>query len=272
MIHEKKNGSLDGKLYGKLYGIGVGPGATDLVTLRAVRILNSVDVIAIPKSSEHLRPFAWRICAPLVEENPGQEKLFLMFPMTKDSSILIPAWNYAFTEIGKRLEQGLNVAFITQGDPSVYSSWSYLLEEAPDRWPGIDIEIVPAVSSITAIPAMLKIPLADGQERFCVLPATYGIDDLPRLAEEFDTIILTKVGRMIPELVKMLKQHELLRTATYVAYGTTDQQVIVKDLETLAGTSCDYFSMVMISIRKRKGVLRGTAPRLEGEVCRDSVS
>jgi precorrin-2/cobalt-factor-2 C20-methyltransferase len=246
------------KRFGKLYGVGVGPGATDLLTLRAVRVLNSVDVIAIPKSSDHLRPFAWRICSPVVEENPNQEKLLLLFPMTKDTSIIVPAWNTAFSEIGKRLENGLNVAFITQGDPSVYSSWSYLLEEAPERWPGIEIEIVPAVSSITAIPAELKIPLADGQERFCVLPATYGIEDLPKLAEEFDTIILTKVGRMIPALIKILKEHKLLRTATYVAYGTTDQQNIVRDLETLAGDKCDYFSTVMISIRKRKGVLRGT--------------
>lgn len=251
------------KKWGKLYGVGVGPGATDLLTLRAVRILNTVSVLAIPKSSEHVRPFAWRICEPVVEKNPKQEKLFLIFPMTKKSSILIPAWDVAFKQIGERLEQGLDVAFITQGDPSVYSSWSYLLEEAPHRWPGINVEIVPAVSSITAIPAELKTPLADGQERFCVLPATYGIEDLPQLAQEFDTIILTKVGRMIPDLIKMLIAHELLQNATYVAYGTTPQQRVIKDLQSIASSRCDYFSMVMISIRKRKGVLRGCQTELE---------
>lgn len=246
--------------YGKLYGVGVGTGATDLLTLRAVKVLNSVDVIAIPKSSDHLRPFAWRICSPVVQDNPKQEKIFLMFPMTKDPTILIPAWDYAFSEIGKRLEQGLNVAFITQGDPSVYSSWSYLLDETQARWPGLEVEIVPAVSSITAIPAILKTPLADGQERFCVLPATYGIDDLPGLIQDFDTIILTKVGQMIPKLVEILKGLELLHEATYVSYGTTDQQLVVKDLESIKNDKCDYFSTVMISIRKRKGVLRGAVP------------
>lgn len=89
--------------YGKLYGVGVGPGATDLITLRAVQILNSVDVLAIPKTSEHLEPFAWRVCSPIVQENSSQEKLLLHFPMTKDPEILIPAWDKAFTEIGKRL-------------------------------------------------------------------------------------------------------------------------------------------------------------------------
>ena len=243
--------------YGKLYGVGVGPGATDLITLRAVNVLNTVDVIGIPKSSDHVRPFAWRICSPVVRDNENQEKLFLHFPMTKDHKILIPAWDKAFKEIGARLEEGKNVAFITQGDPSVYSSWMYLLEEASERWPGINIEIVPAVSSVTAIPAILQTPLADGREQFCVVPATYGIDDLPRLCDQFDTIILTKVGKMIPQLVEILEGLKLIENATYVSYGTTENQTVVKDLKSIKNDNCDYFSMVQISIRRRKGALRG---------------
>lgn len=243
--------------YGKLYGVGVGPGATDLVTLRAVNILNNVDVIAIPKSSEKMRPFAWRICSSLVKEREDQERLFLTFPMTKDHKILIPAWDKAFTEIGKRLEEGKNVAFITQGDPSVYSSWMYLLEEADERWPGIEIEIVPGVSSVTAIPAILKQPIADGKEQFCVLPATYGLEDLDRLCDQFDTIILTKVGKVIPDIIEVLKKKNLLDKASYVSYGTTKEQVVIKDLEQIKTENCDYFSMVQVSIRKRRGTLRG---------------
>ena len=243
--------------YGKLYGVGVGPGATDLITLRAVNILNAVDVLAITKSSDHLQPFAWKVCQPVVRENPAQEKLFLHFPMTKDPDILIPAWNKAFAEIGERLSAGKSVAFITQGDPSVYSTFSYLLEEAGDRWPGIEVQIVPGISSVTSIPAILKTPLADGSERFCVLPATYGIEDLPRLVQEFDSIVLTKVGQVMPQLVDMLKSLGLLEAAKYVSYGDTERQKIVEDLETIKNSSCDYFSMVVVSIRKRKGILRG---------------
>lgn len=151
----------------------------------------------------------------------------------------------------------LNVAFITQGDPSVYSSWSYLLEEANDRWPGIEIEIIPAVSSITAIPAVLQTPLADGRERFCVIPGTYGIEELPKLVQHFDTIVLTKVGQIIPKLVQILKELNILKNASYVSYATTDRQKIVTNLETIQNESCDYFSTVILSIRKRKGILRG---------------
>ncbi|EKS00110.1 precorrin-2 C(20)-methyltransferase [Leptospira mayottensis 200901122] len=210
--------------YGKLYGVEFGPGATDLITLRAVHILNSVSVLAIPKSSEHLEPFAWRVCSPIVRENSTQEKLFLHFPMTKDPKILIPTWDKAFSEIGKRLKKKHNVAFITQDDPSVYSSWNYLLEEANDRWPGIEVEIVPAVSSITAIPATLKTPFADGRERFCVIPGTSGLEDLPELIRHFDTVVLTKVGRVILRLVYILKELNIIQNASCVSYGTTDRK------------------------------------------------
>ena len=99
--------------------------------------------------------------------------------------------------------------------------------------------------------------LADGRERFCVLPATYGLEDLARITEDFDTIVLTKVGKMIPKLIDVLEPLGLLDKATYVSYGTTDEQNIVKDLKSIRTESCDYFSMVVISIRKRKGALRG---------------
>ncbi|AXR69948.1 precorrin-2 C(20)-methyltransferase [Leptospira mayottensis] len=243
--------------YGKLYGVEVGPGATYLITLRAVYVLNSVSVLAIPKSSEHLEPFAWRVCSPIVRENSTQEKLFLHFPMTKDPKILIPAWDKAFSDIGKRLKKKYNVALITQDDPSVYNSWNYLLEEANDRWPGIEVEIVPAVSSITAIPATLKTPLADGRERFCVISGTYGLEDLPELIRHFDTFVLTKVGRVIPRIFYILKELNIIQNASCVSYGTTDRQKIVRNIETIQNENCDYFSMVIISIRKRKGALKG---------------
>ena len=71
------------------------------MTIRASNALNSADVLAIPQSSKHMKGVAWRTAEPVLNENPDQERLFLLFPMTKDPEILIPAWDKAFTEIGK---------------------------------------------------------------------------------------------------------------------------------------------------------------------------
>jgi precorrin-2/cobalt-factor-2 C20-methyltransferase len=242
-----------------LYGVGVGPGAPDLMTLRAVNVLKTVDVIAIPRRSEFDRSVAWEIARGNVPEDARQEKLYLNFPMTKDPALLKPAWDIAFGEIGKRLEDGRSVAFITEGDPFVYSTFIYLFAAALERWPSVPVEVVPAVSSLTAVPMSILTPIADGQERVAVLPASYGLADLPQLLDQFDTLLLMKVSSVMPELCRILEDKGLIDRAIYVSKATTPQQKIVRDLRTIKNDRCDYFSMVVVSRRARAGVLRGDA-------------
>lgn len=242
---------------GKLYAIGVGPGAGDLMTLRSVRLLKSLDVIAIPEKNEgKADSFAWAITQQEVSDDEVKgEKLFLCFPMSRDHTVTVPAWQRAADKIVTRLQQGLDVGFITEGDPSVFSTWAYLQEELKERLPKLSVEVVPAVSSITAVPSATQIPLADGEERFCVVPATYGIEMLPRLMDEFDTIILIKAGRMVDPLIEMLEPMGMLHCATYVSYATGENQKVFTDLREVPKEH-KYFAMVQLSIRSRKGRLR----------------
>ena len=102
--------------------------------------------------------------------------------------------NAAVTAIGEHLAAGKNVAFVTEGDPSVFSTFGYVRKEARRRWPDLRVEVVPGVTSITAVPAVMRTPLADGQERIAILPATYGVDDLVDLLGRFETVVLMKIG------------------------------------------------------------------------------
>jgi len=242
---------------GTLYGVGVGPGAPDLLTLRAVNVLRAAPVIAIPRRSEFDRSVAWDIAKEAVGEVPGQERLYLEFPMTKDPTLLRPAWDRAFGKIGERLESGRSVAFITEGDPFVYSTFIYLFVEAPARWPGVNIEVVPGLSSISAVASSILVPLADGKERIAVLPATYGVEDLKKVLAEFDTILLMKVSSVMPAVVQALEETGLIDRALYISKATTKEQKIVRDVRTIRNDRCDYFSMVVVSRKERNGLLAG---------------
>jgi precorrin-2/cobalt-factor-2 C20-methyltransferase len=246
-----------------LYGVGVGPGASDLLTLRALQVLRSVPVIALPRSSDFGASKAWEIVKPVLGDVPNQQRLFLTFPMNKDPERLRPAWDRAFDAIGARLEQGLNVAFATEGDPSLFSTFIYLAEEAPRRWPNVRVEVVPGVSSITAVPAVTGIPLADGQERIAVLPGTYGLSDLGELLAKFDTIVLMKIGPELPRIVAELERAELLDRAVYVSRATMAEQRVVRDLREVADERGDCFAMVVVSRKERNGVLAGAVPLQE---------
>ncbi|MGF1723768.1 precorrin-2 C(20)-methyltransferase [Photobacterium nomapromontoriensis] len=243
---------------GQLFAVGVGTGDSELLTLKAVRLLQEADVIAIPeKNKGQADSFAWQIVTGAVpEESLSAEMCFLHFPMTRDASLNVPAWRQAAMQIAQFVADGKRVVFVTEGDPSVFSTWAYVQEELREIMPQLEPEIIPGITSITAIPSQTKIPLADGQERFCVVPATYGMECLPRLIEEFDTIMLIKAGRVIPALTAMLEKMDLLECATYVSHATTDQQEIYRDLRDVP-EGHRYFSMVQLSIRKRRGVLRG---------------
>ena len=252
--------------YGKLYGVGVGPGAPDLLTIRALDVFRRVPVLALPRSSDHGASMAWRIVKPALGEVVGQERLFLTFPMSKDPARLLPAWDKAFAAIGERLERGLDVAFATEGDPSLFSTFIYLGQEAPRRWPGIEIEIVPGVSSITAVPSVTGIPLADGQERIAIIPGTYGLADLAGLLREFDTVVLMKIGPEMPRIIAALEDQGLLASAAYVSKATMAGERVVRDLRSLPPGREDCFAMVVVSRKQRSGVLAGAVPFREATV------
>jgi precorrin-2/cobalt-factor-2 C20-methyltransferase len=249
--------------YGKLFGVGVGPGAPDLITVRALDVLRRVPVLALPRSSDYGASKAWEIVEPALGHVPGQERLFLTFPMNKDPQRLLPAWDKAFRAIGAQLEQGRDVAFATEGDPSLFSTFVYLAGEAPRRWPGIEVEIVPGVSSITAVPSVTGIPLADGQERIAIIPGNYGVTDLDEVLARFDTIVLMKIGSEMPRIVDAVTRAGLLDRAVYVSKATMAEQRIVRDLREIASERGDCFAMVIVSRKERNGVLAGAVPMQE---------
>ena len=248
-----------------LYGVGVGPGAPDLMTLRAVRVLRSVAVVAAPRRNNTAASLAWSIAEAEVGPVEGQERLLLTFPMTKDPEVLRPAWEAALEQVGQRLAAGLSVAFVTEGDPLVYSTFIYMMDEVRQRWPQVRIEVVPGITSLTAVPAVAQIPLADGQETMAVLPASYSVEELGQVLDQFDTTILMKVGNRMAEVVDVLRSKGLLSRAVYVSRATMDNQRIERDLETLTESRCDYFSMVVVRKGDRSGVLmgQGTNPPAE---------
>jgi precorrin-2/cobalt-factor-2 C20-methyltransferase len=228
-----------------------------LLTLRAVETLKKAAVLALPRSSDYGASMAWRIIQPVIGEAPGQERLFLTFPMNKDPERLRPAWDAAFTAIGERLERGLSVAFATEGDPSLYSTFIYLQREAPLRWPGIRVEVVPGVSSLAGVPAVTGIPLADGLERIAILPANYGVDDLRAVLAQFDTTVLMKIGSEMPNVLAALESEDLVDKAVYVSKATMAEQKVVHDIRTLGAQYGDCFAMVVVAKKKRSGALAG---------------
>lgn len=242
---------------GRLFGIGAGPGAPDLLTLRAKQLIERVPVLALPRASDHARSTAWRIIEPAVTTPAGQTRLFLTFPMSKDPERVRPAVERACDALQPALEHGRDVAFVSEGDPSTFSTFIYVRRALTRRLPGLQVEVVPGVSSIMAVPAVAGVALADGHERIAILPGTSGLDDLERTLQHFDTVVLMKVGPELPQLKDRLRAAGLLEHAVYVSRATMEEQQIERDLSRIDSARGDCFTMVVIKKPGHSGLLLG---------------
>lgn len=245
---------------GILYGIGVGPGASDLLTLRALRLLRETPVIAVPRSASGRPSAAWKVVEEHLADRAPFEKLELTFPMTKESDVIREAVELASSEVADRLLEGRSVAFLTEGDPSVYSTFGYLRRRVQQRWPELAIEVVPGITSITAVAALGETPLVDGQERVAIVPATYGVEDLVELLQRFDTVVLMKIGGQIPTILEALERTGMSDHALFVSKATMADELVERRIEKLIGQHCGCFSMMIVKHSERSFSLIGESP------------
>jgi precorrin-2/cobalt-factor-2 C20-methyltransferase len=252
--------------WGTLYGIGLGPGDPELLTRKAFRILSTVLVIFYPSCGGKAEGFALDILQRAfadeekalagtgaggtpdpTEAQPVLERCRpLSTSMPRGGGIARPDWEQAAETVAEVLQRGQDAAFITEGDPSLYSTFVYLQTALAARLPGVTVEIVPGVSSVTAAAARAAFPLALADERVAILPATYDPQFLEQALEGFDTVILLKVNRVIDQLLPILEARALLDKAVLVERCGTPRERVVRDVKSLRGQRLDYFSLLLV--------------------------
>lgn len=230
---------------GTFFGVGVGPGDPELITVKAQRILQQVPLLCVPKSAEDGASYVLTIISHLIDTR-RQQVLELVFPMTKDRILLGKYWAAALETIVGRLRAGQDVAFVTEGDPSIYSTFMHIHSLMKERYPDLPVVVIPGVSSINAAAAAANLALVDGAERFAVLPATYEGDQLIEVLRQFDTVVLLKVNRVLDRVLAALKELDLASRAVYVKRCGSVEQEIVWDIASLAGQDLDYLSLIIV--------------------------
>jgi len=226
--------------WGKFYGVGVGPGDPQLLTLQAVDVLHSVDFVAIPKSKMDRESVAWDIAKV---HCPSNVRLIeLEMPMTSDQQVLAKAWQDGAQTILAELKQGKSVAFITLGDPSLYSTYSYLLNILQEQLPQECIATVPGITAMAAAAAKINLPLATGDEPLLILPST---DDVGEYLN-FPNLVLMKVSRRLPEILTLLEERER-KAVLLTRLGQAEEKIRWEPKpEDFRSEKIDYLSLLLV--------------------------
>ncbi|WP_306120512.1 MULTISPECIES: precorrin-2 C(20)-methyltransferase [unclassified Roseitalea] len=224
---------------GTLYGIGVGPGAPDLITLRAYRLLTAVPVIAWP-APETGESFARSIVAGCIRADHAE--IPIRVPMRPGPAPAGEVYDRVAPQIAAHLDAGRDVAVVCAGDPFFYGSFMYLYERLAGRY---RCEIVPGISSVMAGAAALGLPLAGRNDVLTVVPAPLDDAAIAAQIEAADAAVIIKVGRHLPRVRALIDAIGLIDGAWYAERVTLANERVMPLAEAKAEPG-PYFSMIYV--------------------------
>jgi precorrin-2 C20-methyltransferase/precorrin-3B C17-methyltransferase len=251
--------------HGKLWGVGIGPGDSELVTVKAARIIGEADVIAY-HCARHGRSIARSVAEPYLREGQHEERL--MYPVTTETTdhpggyrgALDDFYTEASEVLAQHLSAGRSVALLAEGDPLFYSSYMHMHKRLAGRF---DTQIIPGVTSVSASAAATGVPLVEADETLTVLPGTLPKAELVRRLLDSDAVAIMKLGRTFPDVVAALRESGRIEQAWYVERASTGAEKVLP-IDQVDFTSVPYFSMVVIPGQLNSPAI--TEPASHGEV------
>ena len=228
---------------GRLFGLGVGPGDPELLTLKALRLLRAVPVVAYP-APERGNSFARSIVAAWIERH--QREIAIRFPM-RPGPPPVEIYDGAAATLAAELEDGRDVALLCQGDPLFYGSFINVLTRLAGRY---QIEIVPGVSSLTACAAAAATPLVSRDDTLAVIPATLDEDQIAARLAASESVAIVKLGRHIAKVRRVLDRLGLLDGAVCIEHATLPTQRVAP-FACINPDRAPYFSTVLIATSRR---------------------
>jgi precorrin-2/cobalt-factor-2 C20-methyltransferase len=227
---------------GTLYGLGIGPGDPDLITLKALKLLQATKVLAYP-ALEDGDSLARAIIAPHLTE--PKTEIAVRIPMTVERAPAQAAYDDAAEELGEYLAKGEDVVVLCEGDPFFYGSFMYLFGRIAEKYP---VEVVPGVSSLTACATALQSPLSARNDILTVLPAPLPSEILRDRLRDTDSAAIMKVGRHFSRVRDIIIDLGLAENARYIERATMQTERILP-LSDVPDDAAPYFSMILIHKR-----------------------
>jgi precorrin-2/cobalt-factor-2 C20-methyltransferase len=233
---------------GTVFGVGVGPGDPELMTVKAVRVLSTVRVVAF-FAKRGKQGHAHATAKAFI--HPEAEHLPLSYPYTVEIAPHTREYITALREfydasaraIEARLEAGLDVAILCEGDPLFYGSYMYLHDRLAARERCC---VIPGITSFAGCAAGAGMPLVSTDRSFSVVPGTLPEAALEAKLQGGDALAIIKLGRHFGKVRRVLDRLGLTGRARYFEYGTTAHERSLPLGELSASDRAPYFALIIV--------------------------
>ncbi len=234
---------------GCFYGVGVGPGDPELITLKALRLIQRAPVVAYLANDEGSSQAKQIAREAFVQAPAGQLEIPICMPMSTDRRLANVAYDEGAAQIREQLAAGRDVVFLCEGDPLFFGSFAYLLERLQDDF---DCQVVPGISSVHAASAALKQPLTMLKESFAVVSGRHSDAQIRQALLDHDSVVIMKAGQARPRILALLAETGRSDDAHYLEYIGRDNQRISHAVDALAPEIGPYFSLFVVIRQERQ--------------------
>lgn len=193
---------------------------------------------------------SYQIARSAISELDKKEILYLPMPMTKDKELLKFCHEYGISLIQETLDKHQSIAFLTLGDPTVYSTYLYIHKRALKQ--GYEAELISGVPSFCAVSAKLNMGLVENSEELHIIPASYQIEEALTLK---GTKVLMKTGKNLSRVKEVISK----QMGSVNGDSSSSNALSVKVVENCGmkkekiyesidevGDSLSYYSMIVI--------------------------
>lgn len=241
------------KKMGKIYGVGVGPGAVDLLSVRADKLVREARYIAFFRKAGragHARQIASTLLSKDVIE------LAMEYPITTEIPLSDQRYSEVLSEFYKKYsnkiislsQTGIDLVILCEGDPFFYGSFMHIYSRVKDKCP---VEVVPAITGMSAAWTATDIPITWGDDILTVLMGTLDKTTLENQLQDTNAAIIMKIGRNLPKIKKALERTGRFYDAFIVEYAAMDKQTVQR-LSDYNTENAPYFSIIILHGQGRR--------------------
>lgn len=241
------------KKMGKIYGVGVGPGAVDLLSVRAEKLVREAKYIAFFRKAGragHARQIASTLLSKDVIE------LAMEYPITTEIPLSDKRYSEVLSEFYKKYsnkiislsQTGIDLVILCEGDPFFYGSFMHIYSRVKDKCP---VEVVPAITGMSAAWTATDIPITWGDDILTVLMGTLDKTTLENQLQDTNAAIIMKIGRNLPKIKKALERTGRFYDAFIVEYAAMDKQTVQR-LSDYNTENAPYFSIIILHGQGRR--------------------
>lgn len=232
---------------GCLYGVGTGPGCPELMTVKAVRVLDECPVVAHFCKAGRAGN-ALKTAQPYLRDD--HVIMPMGYPVTTELPVSSPEYAQqigAFFDdcahgLAEHLDTGRSVAVLSEGDPFFYGSFMHVFLRLRDRFA---TDVVPGVPAALAGAAKLPLPLTMRDDVLSIIPGTLPDRALESALGSGQAAVVMKVGQNLARIRRALRAVDMEERAWYVERASMDEERVMP-LADAPSDNAPYFSLVLV--------------------------